>query len=146
MAAAAARDQMAALAAGGQRGAEAGPEARLEARSRPRPGGSARGWGRAGRAAACRRISAPGRCSPAVPGVLPGGGSAAQKEIWKGEGRGGERGKIGKNLEMTKPRLPWEGRGGAGWRAGVLLFAVSALNCLPFTLISVIKGHLHERL
>lgn len=142
---AAARDQMA-LAAGGRRGAEAGPEARSR-----RLGGSARGGGR-GRAAASRRLSpagrgplfpaSPGRCRERCArrngGTGPGGGGAAEwGRTWKSPSLG-SLGRAACGLGL--------GRGGGGVLFLVCLCAVSVLKCCPLASMSVIKGRLHERL
>lgn len=137
--AAPARGQMAALAAAGQR--------RLRrARSR-RPGGSAaagplppaRCWPGAA-------LGQPWAATPRLPGELPGVGSAAHREIGKRT--------DGLALDITKPRLAWEGRarGGRPARLFCLLsfifliaVVVSGFNSLPHIWMPVIRGHLHDR-
>lgn len=141
---AAARDQMA-LAAGGRRGAEAGPEARSR-----RLGGSARGGAGAGPLLpAGSLLRAVARCSPPPRGAA---GSAAQGGTVE-RGRGGGAAEWGRTWKS--PSLGSLGRAACGLGLGrgggcvlflVCLCAVSVLKCCPLASMSVIKGRLHERL
>lgn len=108
---AAARDQMA-LAAGGRRGAEAGPEARSR-----RLGGSARGGGGGpgqGRCFPPALSCGPWPVVPRLPGALPG--ALRKEERWNGAGGG--RGGMGENLEIAEPRFPREGGLRVGFGSG----------------------------